>query len=165
MLITSSLPGERSPPFRSRRGDRRALRSEGRHHRRRSASPDDPSPGRRLPKPGLMDWLLRRVSFDDILQRHAVGGVDVSRPASTLTIPPNLLSSERVQAAVARLSEQYHLVVIDSAPVLALSDTRVLSMLRTRRSSSFAGPRPPIASPPRRCSRSLTAAATSRARC
>ena len=81
------------------------------------------------PKPGLVDWLLDRVSFDDILQRHAVGGVDVISAGEIPTIPPNLLLSERFKQLLRGLSEQYDLVVINSAPVLALSDTRVLSML------------------------------------
>ena len=80
-------------------------------------------------KPGLVDWLLDRVSFDEILQRHALGGVDVISAGEIPTVPPNLLSSERFKQLLRGLGEQYDLVVIDSAPVLALPDTRVLSML------------------------------------
>jgi capsular exopolysaccharide synthesis family protein len=80
-------------------------------------------------KPGLVDWLLDRVSFDDILQRQSIGGIDVISAGELPTIPPNLLSSERFRQLLRGLSEQYDLVVIDSAPVLALSDTRVLAML------------------------------------
>jgi capsular exopolysaccharide synthesis family protein len=83
-------------------------------------------------KPGLVDWLLDRVGFDDILQRHTVGGVDVISAGELPTIPPNLLSSERFKQLLRGLGEQYDLVVLDSAPVLALSDTRVLSMLADR---------------------------------
>ncbi len=80
-------------------------------------------------KPGLVDWLLDRVAFDEILQRHALGGVDVIAAGELPTVPPNLLSSERFKQLLRGLGEQYDLVVIDSAPVLALPDTRVLSML------------------------------------
>ena len=80
-------------------------------------------------KPGLVDWLLDRASFDDILQRHAIGGVDIIAAGELPTIPPNLLSSERFKQLLRGLTEQYDLIVIDSAPVLALPDTRVLSIL------------------------------------
>ncbi len=80
-------------------------------------------------KPGLVDWLLDRVPFDEILQRHALSGVDVIAAGELPTVPPNLLSSERFKQLLRGLGEQYDLVVIDSAPVLALPDTRVLSML------------------------------------
>ena len=83
-------------------------------------------------KPGLIDWLLDRVGFDEILQRHAIGGVDVISAGEIPTIPPNLLSSERFKQLLRGLGEQYDLVILDSAPVLALSDTRVLSMLADR---------------------------------
>ncbi len=81
------------------------------------------------PKPGLVDWLLDRVTFDEILQRHALSGVDVIAAGELPTVPPNLLSSERFKQLLRGLGEQYDLVVVDSAPVLALPDTRVLSML------------------------------------
>jgi polysaccharide biosynthesis transport protein len=80
-------------------------------------------------KPGLVDWLLDRVAFEEILQRHALSGVDVIAAGELPTVPPNLLSSERFKQLLRGLGEQYDLVVVDSAPVLALPDTRVLSML------------------------------------
>jgi polysaccharide biosynthesis transport protein len=83
-------------------------------------------------KPGLVDWLLDRASYDEILQRHAIGGVDVIPAGELPTVPPNLLSSERFKQLLRGLGEQYDLVVLDSAPVLAISDTRVLSMLADR---------------------------------
>ncbi len=83
-------------------------------------------------KPGLVDWLVDRVAFEDILQRHAIGGIDVITAGELPTIPPNLLSSERFKQLLRGLGERYDLVVLDSAPVLALPDTRVLSLLADR---------------------------------
>jgi capsular exopolysaccharide synthesis family protein len=83
-------------------------------------------------KPGLIDWLVDRVAFEDILQRHAIGGIDVITAGELPTIPPNLLSSERFKQLLRGLGERYDLVVLDSAPVLALPDTRVLSLLADR---------------------------------
>jgi capsular exopolysaccharide synthesis family protein len=80
-------------------------------------------------KPGLADWLLDRAPFDEILQRETLGGVDVIAAGELPSVPPNLLSSERFRQLLRGLGERYDLVVLDSAPVLALSDTRVLSML------------------------------------
>jgi exopolysaccharide transport family protein len=80
-------------------------------------------------KPGLVDWLLNRCSFEEIVHRHASGGVDIIPSGELPTIPPNLLSSERFKQLLRGLVEQYDLVILDSAPVLALPDTRVLSVL------------------------------------
>ncbi len=83
-------------------------------------------------KPGLVDWLVDRASFDDILQRHAIGGVDIIPAGELPTVPPNLLSSERFKQLLRGLGERYDLVLLDSAPVLALPDTRVLALLADR---------------------------------
>lgn len=83
-------------------------------------------------KPGLVDWLLDRAPFEQVLQRQALGGVDVIAAGELPSVPPNLLSSERFKQLLRGLGEQYDLVVLDSAPVLALSDTRVMSMLADR---------------------------------
>lgn len=80
-------------------------------------------------KPGLIDWLVDRANFDEILQRHAIGGIDIIAAGELPTIPPNLLSSERFKQLLRGLGERYDLVVVDSAPVLALPDTRVLALL------------------------------------
>ena len=80
-------------------------------------------------KPGLVDWLLNRCSFDEIVQRQASGGADIISSGELPSIPPNLLASERFKQLLRGLVEQYDLVILDSAPVLAVPDTRVLSML------------------------------------
>lgn len=80
-------------------------------------------------KPGLIDWLVDRCSFEDIIQRQVAGGIDVIPAGELPSIPPNLLASERFKQLLRGLVERYDLVILDSAPVLAVADTRVLSAL------------------------------------
>jgi succinoglycan biosynthesis transport protein ExoP len=80
-------------------------------------------------RPGLVDWLLNRNTFDEIVATENPGGIDVIPAGQLPTIPPNLLASERFKQLLRALVEQYDLVIIDSAPVLALPDTRVLARL------------------------------------
>jgi capsular exopolysaccharide synthesis family protein len=80
-------------------------------------------------KPGLVDWLVDRCAFEEIIQRHVIGGIDVIPAGDLPSIPPNLMASERFKQLLRGLVEQYDLVILDSAPVLAVADTRVLSVL------------------------------------
>lgn len=80
-------------------------------------------------KPGLVDWLLGRNSFEEILARNNPSGVDIIPAGDLPSIPPNLLASERFKQLLRGLVEQYDMVIVDSAPVLALPDARVLARL------------------------------------
>jgi capsular exopolysaccharide synthesis family protein len=80
-------------------------------------------------KPGLIEWLLDRNTLDEVIYSTGPGGVDVIPAGDQPQLPPNLLSSDRFRQLLRGLMERYDMVILDSAPVLAVSDTRVLATL------------------------------------
>lgn len=79
-------------------------------------------------KPGLIEWLLNRNPLEEIIY-STPGGIDVIPAGDQPQLPPNLLSSDRFKQLLRGLMERYDMVILDSAPVLAVSDTRILATL------------------------------------
>lgn len=81
--------------------------------------------------PGVTDVLLGRVSLDDALVEVDVSGGRLRvLPAGTL--PPNpaeLLGSQRAAALVKHLRETADMVILDSPPILAVTDPLVAARL------------------------------------
>ena len=78
---------------------------------------------------GLSEVITGSASLEDALHRQVAPNVDF---LSTGTLPPNpaeLLMTAATRQLLSRVGTQYDLVIIDSAPVLAASDTSVLAPL------------------------------------
>ncbi|WP_423920282.1 polysaccharide biosynthesis tyrosine autokinase [Frigoribacterium sp. 2-23] len=78
---------------------------------------------------GLSDVLIGRVELDDALQIWGDDGL-VVLPAGT--VPPNpseLLGSPAMQALVVELGERFDVVLIDTPPLLSVTDAAVISQL------------------------------------
>lgn len=78
---------------------------------------------------GLSEVVSGSVPLADALRRDVAPNVDF---LSTGILPPNpaeLLMTPATQALVKQLSSQYDLVIIDTPPVLAASDTAILAPL------------------------------------
>jgi tyrosine-protein kinase Etk/Wzc len=76
---------------------------------------------------GLSELVSGTQTFDKVLHRNVAPGLDF---ITTGTMPPNpaeLLMAPATQALLKTVSEQYDLVLIDSPPVLAVSDTAILA--------------------------------------
>lgn len=76
---------------------------------------------------GLSDVLIGKVSFDQAVHRNVFDNLDF---LSTGGLPPNpaeLLLNERMAKLLQEAGEQYDLVLIDTPPVLAVSDTAILA--------------------------------------
>lgn len=76
---------------------------------------------------GLSDVLANKATLEEVIHRGVLEGLDF---ISTGVIPPNpaeLLLSERMVRLFESFSSQYDLVLIDSPPVLAVSDTAILA--------------------------------------
>jgi succinoglycan biosynthesis transport protein ExoP len=80
-------------------------------------------------KPGLIEWLLNRNPLEEVIYSTGPGGIDVIPAGDQPQLPPNLLSSDRFRQLLRGLMERYDMVILDSAPVLAVSDTRILATL------------------------------------
>ncbi|WP_418516455.1 polysaccharide biosynthesis tyrosine autokinase [Curtobacterium flaccumfaciens pv. flaccumfaciens] len=78
---------------------------------------------------GLTDLLVGRVELDDVLQDWGLDGLSVL-PAGT--IPPNpseLIGSEAMARVLAELAANYDVVLVDTPPVLAVTDSALVSTL------------------------------------
>lgn len=78
---------------------------------------------------GLSEVVSGTVPLADALRRNVVPNVDF---LATGTLPPNpaeLLMTPAMQALLTQLASQYDLVLIDTPPVLAASDTAILAPL------------------------------------
>ncbi len=79
-------------------------------------------------KPGLIEWLIGRNPLEEVIY-STPGGIDAIPAGDQPQLPPNLLSSDRFKQLLRGLMERYDMVILDSAPVLAVSDTKVLATL------------------------------------
>lgn len=129
-LFTSSLPGEGKTSLTLAFG--RFLAMSGRSvvvvdcDLRRS-SLHATLGGRR--SPGLVDHLLGRASIDQIIQMDEATDLHFIASGPPANNPPDLFASRMMHSAVSTLTRRYDVVLIDSAPVLAVADTRSLQSL------------------------------------
>jgi succinoglycan biosynthesis transport protein ExoP len=78
---------------------------------------------------GLTDLLVGRVELEDVLQDWGLDGLSVL-PAGT--IPPNpseLIGSEAMARVLAELAADHDVVLVDTPPVLAVTDSALVSTL------------------------------------
>ncbi len=77
-------------------------------------------------QPGLVDLIAGEISLEAAVQIDELSGVEVI-PAGTLAMnPPDILASERMDALLRTLREVYDLVILDTPPVMAVADARIL---------------------------------------
>jgi polysaccharide biosynthesis transport protein len=77
---------------------------------------------------GLTSILIGEASFDDVVQPWGESGLDVL-PAGV--VPPNpttLLGSQTMLDVIEYVTSRYDYVLLDTAPLLAVTDTSVLAM-------------------------------------
>ncbi|HEY0522464.1 MAG TPA: polysaccharide biosynthesis tyrosine autokinase [Stellaceae bacterium] len=80
-------------------------------------------------RPGLVDWLVHPGNLDEVIYRDHPSGAHLIAAGNVPSTPPNLLGSHRFQMMLRGLAEKYDTILIDSAPVMAVADTRVLAAL------------------------------------
>ncbi|MEE2024491.1 MULTISPECIES: GumC family protein [Alkalimonas] len=92
-----------------------------------------PTLGKRLEQPayqpGLANYLSDSNSLDECIVRGIRPNVDLMPAGSIPLNPLELLSSERKVELLELLKQQYDTIIIDTPPVLAVSDALVLSPL------------------------------------
>lgn len=131
VLITSSLPGEGKTSLSISLARMMALQG-----RKKVVLVDAdlrrPQVHRKLGLPGgpgLIEYLLGEASLEQILHRDERTDMIVITAGRSATNPTDILSSEQMKTLLSRLAQVNDLVVVDSPPVLAVSDARVLSRL------------------------------------
>ncbi|HZZ86323.1 MAG TPA: polysaccharide biosynthesis tyrosine autokinase [Anaeromyxobacteraceae bacterium] len=79
--------------------------------------------------PGLSEVIAGAAKFEDVVHREAAPKVDLLTQGA---IPPNpsaLLMSPRFKDLLARLSREYDAVVLDTPPILAVTDAAIVGRL------------------------------------
>ena len=78
---------------------------------------------------GLSSLLLGQCSLRQAVRPTGVDGFDVIDTGLLPTNPAELLAGQRMQALVMELSKVYDHIILDSAPVLLVSDPKVLARM------------------------------------
>lgn len=76
---------------------------------------------------GLSSVLGGNVEWQDAVQRFEKGGFDVLTCGPRPSHPVDLLMSERFQAVMSRIDTLYDIVIIDTPPVLAVTDALLIT--------------------------------------
>lgn len=76
-------------------------------------------------QPGLSD-VLRGADLESAIAHEVLPGLDVLTKGSLPTHPSELLMSERFREVLEMLSRRYELVIVDTPPVLAVTDSTVI---------------------------------------
>ena len=76
---------------------------------------------------GLSCVLDGTVEWQEAVQRFEKGGFDVLTCGPQPTHPVDLLMSERFQDVMAQIEKRYDIVIIDTPPVLAVTDALLIA--------------------------------------
>jgi len=100
------------------------LRQPGLHH----AFPRDSAEAERM-RPGLTDVLTGECDYADVIAPSGVAGLDVIYAGPPTANPAELLASCRMRELIESAASQYDRVIIDTPPVLLVSDVKMLARL------------------------------------
>ncbi|MCZ6861862.1 MAG: polysaccharide biosynthesis tyrosine autokinase [Alphaproteobacteria bacterium] len=81
------------------------------------------------PTPGLIECLSGDVELEEAIQKDPLSGAYVLAAGAPAAHPPNLLGSLSMERLLDGFAQEYDFVLIDSAPVMAVSDSLILSRL------------------------------------
>lgn len=76
---------------------------------------------------GLVEYLADPVSLDTVIRKHEASGADFIPVASGSINPTEVLGSRHMADLLGILRSRYDLIVIDSAPLLPVAETRVVA--------------------------------------
>ena len=77
--------------------------------------------------PGLIAYFGGNAGIDEIIHRHETGGFDVIYADKSPKITADIFASNKFSDLIAEARERYDLILIDTPPVLALTDVRVIA--------------------------------------
>jgi capsular exopolysaccharide synthesis family protein len=79
------------------------------------------------PERGLLEVLTGRATMQDVIVTDTASGMDVLPLASSSFTPEDVFDTAAMNELLREASSKYDLVILDTAPVLAVSDTRILA--------------------------------------
>lgn len=78
-------------------------------------------------RPGLTELILGEAKLADVLVKDAESGACIIPAGKLAPDPTEILSSVRMKELLAELANQFELTVIDSPPIVAVADSRLLA--------------------------------------
>jgi capsular exopolysaccharide synthesis family protein len=81
------------------------------------------------PGPGLANCLEGGVSVDDVIQEDPLSSAHVLQAGTMMQNSPEKFDSQLMEVLLRHLQRKYDLVILDSAPILAVSDTLFIARL------------------------------------
>ena len=78
---------------------------------------------------GLTEVLFRSASLSEVILKDEGSGADIVPLAQAEFTPRDLFSSDAMKSLIEALKTRYDVVILDTAPVMPISDTRVLSSI------------------------------------
>ena len=85
--------------------------------------------GAPAPKAGLVEFLAGNVGLEEVIVIDEASTLSYLPVASGSANPPDVLASGQMQRFLTDMRAKYDFVIVNSAPVLPVSDSRVLSRL------------------------------------
>jgi exopolysaccharide transport family protein len=79
--------------------------------------------------PGLVEYLAGEATLEEVLQLDEPSGARVIAAGRSSVNPMDLLASEQFKGLLRKLTETFDIVILDSSPVMAVSDSRILARL------------------------------------
>ncbi|MDA0697278.1 MAG: polysaccharide biosynthesis tyrosine autokinase [Proteobacteria bacterium] len=78
-------------------------------------------------KPGLSEFLSNQAELSQIIHQAEVNGLNVITRGNSPTNPSEMLGSQKFKALLDGLSQQYDHIIIDTPPILAVTDGIIIS--------------------------------------
>lgn len=76
---------------------------------------------------GFLDYIFGQTSYEKIIKKSEVRNLDFITGGSIPPNPSEILGSPAMRSFLQRLKEDYEIVLLDSPPIMAVSDAEILS--------------------------------------
>jgi capsular exopolysaccharide synthesis family protein len=80
-------------------------------------------------KPGLVDYLFNKVKLEDIIRKTKMNNLSYITSGSIPSNPSEILDSSSMKNFLLEIRDFYDLIIIDSAPIVAVIDAEILAKL------------------------------------
>ena len=78
---------------------------------------------------GFLNYFFGKSSYESIIKKTEVRNLDYISGGSIPPNPSEILGSPRMKAFILKLRNEYEIIIIDSPPIMAVSDSEILSRL------------------------------------
>jgi polysaccharide biosynthesis transport protein len=79
--------------------------------------------------PGFLNYFFGKSSYESIIRKTEVRNLDYITGGSIPPNPSEIIGSPRMKAFILKLRSEYDIIILDSPPIMAVSDSEILSRL------------------------------------